>query len=49
MEYDQFTSPFGTVDDPRSCYFLDIELPSNVAILEVINMVSIPWEELHRG
>jgi hypothetical protein len=49
MEYGQFTSPFGTVDPPRSCDFLDIEFPSDEAILEAMTMVSIPWEDLHRG
>jgi hypothetical protein len=48
MEYGQFTSPFGTVD-PRLCDFSDFELPSYEAILEAMNTVSIPWEDLHHG
>jgi hypothetical protein len=48
MEYGQFTSPFGTVD-PRLHDFLDVELPSDEAILDAMTTVSIPWEDLHRG
>jgi hypothetical protein len=49
MEYGQFTSPFGTVNPPRSCDFSDFEFPSDEAILEAMTMVSIPWEDLHHG
>jgi hypothetical protein len=49
MEYGQFNSPFGIVDPPHSCDFLDIEFPLDEAILESMTMVSISWEELHRG
>jgi hypothetical protein len=48
MEYGQFTSPFRTVDS-RFHDFLDFELPSDEAILEAMTMVSILWEDLHRG
>ena len=41
MEYGQFTSPFGTVD-PRLHDFSDFELPSDEAILEAMNTISIP-------
>jgi hypothetical protein len=47
MEYGQFDSPFGTVDPPHSCDFLDIELPSNEVILESMSMDFILWEDLH--
>jgi hypothetical protein len=48
MEYGRFTSTFGTVD-PRLLDFSDFELPSYEAILEDMNIVSIPWEDLHHG
>jgi hypothetical protein len=48
MEYDQFTSPFGTVN-PCLCDFLDFEFPSDEAILEAMTTVSILWEDLHHG
>jgi hypothetical protein len=48
MEYDHFTSPFGTVD-PHLHDLSDFELPSDEAILEAMTMVSIPWEDLHHG
>jgi hypothetical protein len=47
MEYGQFSSPFGTINPPRSHDFSDFELPSDEAILESITIVSIPWEDLH--
>jgi hypothetical protein len=49
MEYGQFSSPFGTVDPPRSHDFSDFEFPSDEAILEAMTMASIPWEDLHCG
>ena len=49
MEYGQLSFPFGTVNPPRSCHFLDVELPSNEAILEAMTKDYIPWEDLHRG
>ena len=48
MEYGQFTSPFGTID-PHLRDFSYFELPSDEAILEAMNMVSIPQEDLHHG
>jgi hypothetical protein len=41
MDYGQFTSPFGTID-PRLHDFLDFEFPSDEAILEAMNTISIP-------
>jgi hypothetical protein len=48
MKYGQFNSRFGTLD-PRLCDLSDFELPSYEAILEAMTMVSILWEDLHRG
>jgi hypothetical protein len=48
MEYGQFTSSFGIVD-PHLHYFSDFEFPSDEDILEAMNTVSIPREDLHRG
>jgi hypothetical protein len=49
MEYDQFASPFGTIEPPHSCNFSDFEFPSDEAILEDMTTVLIPWEDLQNG
>jgi hypothetical protein len=49
MEYGQFASPFWTLDPPRLRDFLYFEFPLDEVILEAMNRVSIPWEDLHCG
>jgi hypothetical protein len=49
MEYGQFASPLGTINPPRSRDFLDVELPSDEAILEAMTTNYILWEDLHCG
>jgi hypothetical protein len=49
MEYSHLVSPFMTLDLPCSRDLLDIELPSDEAILEALTMNYIPWEYLHNG
>jgi hypothetical protein len=48
MEYGQFTSPFEIVN-PCLRDFSDFELPSDETMLEAMTIVSMSWEELHRG
>jgi hypothetical protein len=47
MEYDQFTLPTWVVNPPGSHDFLDVEFPSDEAILEAMSTDGIPWEYMH--
>jgi hypothetical protein len=47
MEYDQFTSPIWVINPPSSHDFLDVEFPSDEAILEAMTMDDRPWEDMH--
>jgi hypothetical protein len=49
MECGHFGSPFGNVNPPHLHDLLDIELPSDEAILEAMTTVYILWKDLHRG
>jgi hypothetical protein len=47
MEYDPFTSPIWVFNPPNSPDFLDIEFPSNEAILEAMIESKGPREYMH--
>jgi hypothetical protein len=48
MEYDHYTLPTWVVTPlPSSHDFLDTELPSDEAIMEVMDSVDKPWEYMH--
>jgi hypothetical protein len=47
MEYDQFTSPIWAINPPSSHDFLDVEFPSDEAILESMIKFERSWEYMH--
>jgi hypothetical protein len=47
VEFDQYSFPMWVVTPPSLHDFLDTELPSDEAIMEVMASVDRPWEDMH--
>ena len=47
MEIDQYDSPAWHLDNPTTVDSIDLILPSDEAIMEAMNEMERPWEDLH--